>query len=124
MQITAHQMEALTECAYAHFEREMRAHLGGFNPVLAQVAGEAGMKTAVQAGRRRAVGHGFTQVNTIQLYLELGVLLGHRFDADPQLPWASHLLRDALDSGEAARAQRLFDYTLRYSHALSHLEQD
>lgn len=114
VQITARQMATLQESAYADFDQRMCEHLATFNPQLARAAGEARLKAAVQSARRRANEHGFTRVHAIQLFLELALLLGHRFDSDPLLPWVSHLLRDAPETGESTRAQRLYNYAMRY----------
>jgi hypothetical protein len=87
---------------------EMRAHLKTFAPRLVTVAGEDGVTAAVRIGIEQAGSYGFTHRGPVRFYLELMATFGSDFDSDPQLAWASSILKDQTILGQTARSDRLY----------------
>lgn len=115
LQIKPQQIGAFSAARQSGFEAEMRVHLREFLPGVARGAGDDGLAQAIRNGARRARRHGFTQRGPVRLYLEMMVLLGSRFDTDPQYPWAAQVLGGAADDvSERQRAQELHHRFTRY----------
>lgn len=82
--ITKSQDEALRSREMRRFHAEMEAHVAAFAPERAQVAGEEGVAAFVAGGVAAARGHGLVMRGPVRCWLEIGVVLGAGFDADPQ----------------------------------------
>lgn len=100
------QMTALQQRQRSAFAEEMVDHLFAFAPQHAGRVGRERMARLVDDGYKRAEGYGFDRVGTVRLFLELQVLLGHRFDRDPQYRRLARWL-DPAAGPQALRADRL-----------------
>lgn len=67
----------------------------------------------VRRAKLRAQSHGLTTAADVARYLNLSLLLGDSFDADPGLPWVRHFLDDVTMRPEA-RLQRLCAFASRH----------
>jgi hypothetical protein len=108
------QIESLRRAVLRSFENEMVAHLAKFSPPLFNAVKEDQMRKAVRLGMERAEGYGFNLRGPVRLYLELMLLFGSFFDADPQYPWANEILTDDDFDVQMQRAERLFERTRDY----------
>ena len=112
------QMSSLQELPRRDIENRLILHFAKFYPRECSSAGEAEMRRLVGTGLQRAAGHGFLTLDTATLYVNLMIILGWGFDADPQLDWARAKLRDySLPPGDRIRS--LFDATLDYLGAVA-----
>lgn len=109
-------MQRFEARAWSQFESEMLAHALDFAPWLGQALGAQGLRPAVSAALKRAVGLGFEQRGPLRLWLEATLLYGSHFDTDPlhaSLAAALHGPGTAMD-----RAHRLFQAVLAEQDAL------
>lgn len=112
--IRREQLAAFRMAARNAFEDTMVRHLAAFSPALFKAVGEAPLRTTVTQGMARAAAYGFDQRGPVRLYLELMLLLGSRFDTDPQYPWAAAILADRDGTPQLRRAERLYEQTMAY----------
>lgn len=103
------QISALQADMVARFDRSLVEQLHQFAPHDEQALGGAGLLAVVGLGRQRAGESGFTNRDSIRLYIELMILLGSGFATDPQYPWAAQ----ALASG-GKRAAALHSSVVHY----------
>ena len=113
------QMEVFRAAAQRAFENAMVAHLVEFSPFLFQAVGEESFRVTVTQGMAQAAAYGFDQRGPVRLYLELMLLFGHRFDTDPQYPWAAAILTDRKSGTQIQRTERLYDQALAYRRAVA-----
>jgi hypothetical protein len=112
--IRAEQMEAFEHAAVRSFEDSVLKHLKNFAPDHFRILTEDEILQVIRHGMKRAELHGFTSRRSLRIYIELMLMLGSGFDADPQLPWAAELLNDKTITGEVARIERLRDKAWEY----------
>lgn len=112
--IRTEQAQTLRNAALAEFEAAMVTHLHSFNPRLAKVLGDDGLRGVIRFGIDRAKANGFTRRCCVQFFIELIVVLGAEFDTDPQYPWVAEVLEDPSIDDQTERADRLHDRTMEY----------
>jgi hypothetical protein len=105
LKIGAEPLAAFGRAAIADFEARMLAHLKRFSPRHPRIVGDPELLGLVEIGSKRAGVHGFTSERSVRVYIELALMFGLGFDADPQHPWAGEPLR--ADDDEHLRADRL-----------------
>jgi hypothetical protein len=97
-----------------HFEDDMVVHLRDFAPRHAEVIGDAWIRRAVRLGIERAGAYGVKNPGLLRFHVELMMLHGSAFDADPLHPWAGEVLRDPHIPDEVARMSRLYEAFVAY----------
>jgi hypothetical protein len=112
MRIKDSQMAAMRALGRAGFEREMTDHARTFSPALAATLGPDLLRAAVRDALLRALEHGFTRKGPQRLFLELSLLFGSGFDADPQYAHM-HRILDTPDD-QTLRARALHGHVLLY----------
>jgi hypothetical protein len=86
------QLSRLEDKVNEQFKSSLELHVHEFFEPVAITAGEAGVRIIVDACMQRAVERGFVGRASIQSYLDLALLLGLDFQADPALKEiAAHL---------------------------------
>ncbi|MGI9333802.1 MAG: hypothetical protein ACR2RL_11690 [Gammaproteobacteria bacterium] len=78
--------------AARRYEQRMCEHLAAVAPGHTRIMGPAALAAFVSAARQRAKDNGVTQQETTRAWLEISLLLGYRFDDDPQYPWVTEAL--------------------------------
>jgi hypothetical protein len=111
------QYDALRQARLASFEDEMVSHLSEFSPALFRAVGEPQMRLAIRSCTRRAAEQGFTFRGPVRLYLELMVMFGSDFDADPQYPWAGEILKET--GPQMLRAESLFEKAMDFRRTVA-----
>ncbi len=106
LRIRAKHMEAFRAEAMIDFEERMIAHLRQFSPEHFHLLDVEQVRAVIREGVARAARHDLTSERSVRYYVDVMVLLGGGFDADPLLPWAATILASADD--EAARVDRLY----------------
>ena len=94
MIIRQKQMRAFTSADAPLFETRAAEHLKQDFPKHSAFLGEEGLTQIVKHGREQAGSYGLTATGHVTFFIDLMLLLGWRFDADPQLPWAADVLSD------------------------------
>lgn len=115
--IRGQQRETLRQAALRSFATEMVEHCHQFSPRLCRVLGKDQVRVVVDRGIAAAASHGFTKRGPVRLYIEMMLLFGSGFDADPQYPWASAILADT-DEPQMERADRLYSNVTAYLDAV------
>ncbi|AKT39599.1 hypothetical protein [Chondromyces crocatus] len=95
LRIHADQLAIFEHAALHDFEEEMVEHCAVLSPWIEAAIDRGGQVAIVRAAIARAADYGFTLKGPVRLFIELGFLLGHGFDADVQYPWARMLLTRA-----------------------------
>ncbi len=101
------QLAALEEIDPGAFEDYMAVHLVEFSPPHAQALGEPGLRALVREGVAKAARHGWTRRGPVKFHIELMLLLGFEFDADPQYPAVAAILQDPAGGDQVERADRI-----------------
>lgn len=109
MIIRKQQMQVFEETRLPQFEDYMVEHLKDFSPLFSESLGNAGMRSVIQAGMKRAAMHGFTFWGPVRLYIETTILLGIDFATDPQYPWATEILGNIRIPDQTQRAGQLYE---------------
>lgn len=112
--IRAEQMNVFKEVALRSFKNEMLNHLREFSPPWFKAVGEEQMREVIHFGIERAATHGFTFRGSVRLYLELMLVFGSYFDADPQYPWGAEILTHPASDSQMHRAELLFEKAMDY----------
>ena len=109
------QMDAFSRIEVAKFEEWVLAHLQMFFPSRYRAAGEPRLREVIRSGIERAASHDVRAKRDVCKYIDLMVVFGRGFDADPRFPWA----REILASGEPAprRMRDLFAAAQQYLRA-------
>lgn len=112
MVIRPQQVEVFESAESPHFEVRAVRHVMEAFPKHSRFLGDAGVAEAVKYGRAQARVYGLTGAGQATLFIDLSLLLGRRFDSDPQLPWAADVLSDTSSSDKKARTlhRRATDY--------------
>lgn len=112
--ISGNQMKTFEQAAVWNFENRLLAHLEEFFPKHCAILGEDEMRKVVRLGLKRAEAYGLISQRDLHLYMGLMMMLGSRFDQDPQLPWAAKILIDENIADPNIRADRLYDRAMVY----------
>jgi len=108
------QMAVFGDMAHAQFAAQMADHVREFAPELATVAKPEGVREFVHEAIDAARAQGFRNRECVRLFIEIGLVLGHRFTTDPQYPWIQEVLADEGLVGEDTRADMLWRYVSDY----------
>ena len=119
MQVRAEQIEVFDSADSAHFKGKLTAHIREDFPKHSAVLGDEGVREVVRYGMAQSKTHGFTQQSPVSLFTDLTLLLGRRFDHDPQMPWAAWTLKDESPVDELERARRLHAAATAYLNEAS-----
>lgn len=109
LRITSHQYDVLKADALSTFEASMIERCSELSPLHAAVLGEDGLLAFIRAAKDKAASHGFTNIGSARLFIELSVLFGSGFDADVQYPWARESLGSGDPGTQIGRAKTLFE---------------
>jgi hypothetical protein len=112
--IRSDQMRLLQQSTFDQFKVELVRHLATFAPELHTLRGDAGFRTLVDAGLRRAAGYGFSNRGPLRFFAECMLSHGAEFDTDPQLRGLFECLTQVHDNGQAWHAGRAFATVERY----------
>jgi hypothetical protein len=112
--LRADQMQAIEAGRLRRFEQEMVAHARAFAPQRCEELGEEGTRRAVHEAVAIASTHGFDLRGTIRLVVEIALLYGSDFPAQPRCAPLAILLRDARD--QVHRAQAMYAWASDESH--------
>lgn len=110
------QVAALREVPRGLMPARLAAHAREIAPAHCATLEPDALRAAVAAAVARGRGCGFERAGALRLFVELSLLLGSGFDADPQYPWAAQALADRAAPNEMFRAGRL--RTLAGGHGL------
>ncbi len=86
------QVLTLADAGWQAFERTTVQHIHEFFPVDAALLGAAGVRETVRCATLRAKSRGFDTFGDVGRYVDLALVLGSEFDADPLLPWAHEIV--------------------------------
>ena len=122
LKINPKQIDAFKQAALRQFNRRMVARVKELATAHFEFNGEDAACQLVGYGMQRAAEHGFTEQDTIRLYLDFMVIYGCDFDVDPQLPWAGRVLRSKRDEVELNKSQRLYVMGRSYDQEVSGMD--
>jgi hypothetical protein len=108
------QIHVFEEAALGQFEQRMLGYLAESFPKQSAHLGTAQMRQVVSLGQQRAAGYGHHTEREIYFFLTIMLMLGSRFDEDPQLPWCAAHLTDNSIPHPPARLNRLHSETMSY----------
>jgi len=91
----------------------MIEHIANFFPEEFAKIGELRLREMIQYGGKRASRYGIVSERDVCKYLDLMVVFGWDFDANPDLPWVGHILHDQSVTVPATRIARLYDLALK-----------
>ena len=118
MRIRNAQFSAFDEARLPGFDDFIVDHFRSFTPLHFDAMGEPAIRSLAKEGLSRANGYGFTKRGPVRLFTEMLILLGYRFDTDPQYPWAAQILNEQSDDEEVARADRLWEKLMDLLNAI------
>ena len=114
LSIREEQMAAFSEVAAQKFEDQMLAHLKRCFPDELDSLGESKPRELIQHGVKRAASYGIRGQRDVCKYIDLMIDLGCDFDNDPQLIWASQILRNRELVDPTKRIARLQEAAIEY----------
>jgi hypothetical protein len=91
--IRKEQMAALTKVEVRTIEDRTLDHIRKTFPQKFGALGEEKTRGLIKYGVKHVAKYGFKGDPDVTKYIEVMVLFGRDFDADPQLPWAAAILR-------------------------------
>ena len=103
------QVESIRHHHLQKFEDEMVEHLKKFAPRHWKVMGEPAGRQVIKLGIAQAEQYGLTNRGPVRFYIELMLMFGSYFDADPQHPWASEVLSSSEAVHQDVKAKRLYE---------------
>jgi hypothetical protein len=108
--------------AWMSFEDRMVAHLAEFFPEKSKALGEADTRERIQEGAVKARRYGIVSEQDVCIYIDMMFEYGNDFDVDPELPWATQVLKDPEIKDSTYKVNRLFDAAMddRRSGAKAH----
>jgi hypothetical protein len=106
--------EQMRVLSFALFERWMAPHLHQHFPEECARIGDGLLRDLIARGIAKARVYGFTSEPDICRYIDLMVVLGPDFDADPRFPWAADILNSAAFSNPGLRIEMLHQAALNY----------
>jgi len=113
LMIRREQLELFRANALKDFEDRMIEHIANFFPKEFAKLGELNLREMIQYGSKRASSYGIVSERDVCKYLDLMVVFGRAFDADPTLPWVARILRDQSVKVPATRIGRLYELALK-----------
>lgn len=119
LKIRPEQLEAFRQQALSQFEENMIKHLQEYAPKHCAVLEEDNLHHVIRFGIQQAEKYGLTYQGPVRFYLELIFMLGHHFDTDPQLGWATEILTDTAITDQMEKADRLYDKVADYVKAVA-----
>lgn len=108
------QLEALEQVTVKGFENRVFDHLKRFFPRHCEASGEASIRQLIRKGIGQAERYGLTSQQDACLYISLMIMLGSGFDADPQLPWATAILKEKSATRSGAMVTTLYAKAMGY----------
>jgi hypothetical protein len=93
----------------AQFENWLVKHLKKFFPDVCQKLDEPEIRERIQHGFKQAAFYCFDDRVHIMQFIDLMFVFGRDFDADPDLPWASSVLKDENNYGAEFKMDQLFE---------------
>lgn len=100
--------ETLALSELSRFSGRTLARLQSLFPHKCEYVGELSLRRLIQRGVQMARGHSITTERGTLLFIMLMFVLGGGFDTDPQLPWASVVLKDEALTDQNERVNRLY----------------
>lgn len=101
------QMEALGDYRYKQFENRMVVHLNKFFNKTCVEMGEVKTRELIRKGVERAAKYEIVSERDVCKFIDVMCSVGERFDEDPTLPWAKHILRDKTLKSPRRRMEKL-----------------
>jgi len=108
------QMQMFEDQSLKRFEDKLLKHLREFFPEPCDALGEAGVRNAIQWGRKQAQSYGFASEQEVCKYLNMMFSFGRDFDTDSDLPWVGQILD--LSSVPATKLERLYAAAMEKEH--------
>jgi hypothetical protein len=105
--IRKQQFAVFQKAASEEFEARMMAHIQKFFPHRMAELGEASVRDLIRYGIERAASYRISQEPEVCKYIGIMVVFGRDFDRDPQLPWASAILREPNFPSSSVRVTEL-----------------
>jgi hypothetical protein len=118
--IRPEQMKVFSKAASKSFEDRMVAHLAKFFPQQCKKLGEEKIHETIQQGIVKARRYGIITEHDVCIYIDIMFDLGSDFDVDPELPWASRVLKDSTIKDPTYKINRLYDETMANLKTRSH----
>ena len=101
-------MEELTLDAAARLAHELASNLKTAFPIRCATIGDACLTSVLDRAYQSAARYGINNGRAVSLFAALSLVVGAGFDTDPQLPWASRILRDPSTANDPiSRSRRL-----------------
>jgi len=108
------QIEELAKAVVRCFEDRMLVHLNSYFPEHCRILEPEGSREAIRQGIKRAASYGIVGERDVCKYIDLMFALGRDFDHNPDLTWASSLLRDETMGDPSQRINLAFDQAMKY----------
>ncbi len=105
--IRKQQLAVFQKAASEEFEARMMAHIQKFFPEHMTKLGEPAARDLIRFGVQRAANYRISQEREVCKYIGIMVVFGRDFDHDPQLPWASAILREPNFPSSSVRVTEL-----------------
>jgi len=100
--------EELTQDAAAQLAHELASNLKTAFPIRCATIGDACLTSVLDHAYQSASRYGIDNARAVSLFAALSLVVGAGFDTDPQLPWASRILRDPSTATDPiSRSRRL-----------------
>ena len=109
--IRKEQMKVLSKVEATTVESRQLSHIREAYPKRIETLGEHEVREIIRNAARRAAKYGFKGKPDVLKYIEVMVLFGRDFDADPQLPWAAQILHKR--KKPAAKLSALYDEAIQ-----------
>ncbi|MEZ4311266.1 MAG: hypothetical protein R3F14_24760 [Polyangiaceae bacterium] len=119
LRIHQHQIARFETASEQEVEDDLAMHLATYFPARRQLMGDAAVRATIRLAFARAEAHGMTAWRDVCAYLNVMLVLGSRFDDDPQIPWARRILDRSSAKAPHERLQRLLADTIGYLDILS-----
>ncbi len=124
VRIRAEQIAVFESADSTHFMLRIFQHVREAFPKHSSLLGEPGIREVVRYGIEQSRAFGLSRQSPVSLFIDLTLLLGRSFHADPQMPWAGDILSDTSLPDELTRAQRLHAAATRYLDIVSGPENE
>ena len=118
------QVRAFEGWAREGFEAEMVAHCREFSPHLCRTLSEEQLRVAIRHAIDRAATYGLCTRGSARLFIDLSLLFGSGFAADPQYPWAAELLHSDEYTDPMHRADALHSRACEYLRQVGGAENE
>jgi len=96
------------------FATEMLDHVSEHFAKYVEVLGEETTMKVIHSGFEQAKQYAFVTRHELFLFVDLCIMLGRGFGADPQFPWAAKILEDGLIKEPTERIDQLYDQAMNY----------